>query len=539
MQRNRRLESLVNQQAMGCYNHITFHDGLTIFHRSQQKDLTYIPNPTGLKFHADNSFIKLVQGPYNSGKSTICIQEIIRRTCAMPVWYNGRRRAKWAIVRNTTPELYSTTLQTWLTWCSDLGDIRARQKPLLTYEHTFNDGKGVVELELIFLALDREDQIKKIKSLEVTGCYINELSEVPQATLAHFKGRVNHRYPSRAFCNEAYWSGIIADTNPPDEDHWICKSFNLEARDTGYGNVREDRNSISETSYKLFTQPTGLIINEKDEPIKNAEGQYIANVECDNYTNMSPDYYVKLAENQQLGFIRVYCLGKYGTVESGKRVYPEYNDDLHSCHGLEAIQGEPLHLGWDFGLTPACIVAQFTPRGQFRILKEYFAVDMGIKTFAQSVVLPALARDFPYNKIGTSIGDPSGVKRDEIMDELSCLGELNTLGIETVGADTNDLEPRIGAVRYFLNLMIDGKPGFQLSREGCPNVRKDLIKDYHYKRLAIAGEERYREVPDKNMASHRQDCIQYLAMKFASHRILQEKAPKTVVDMWNPVMRMG
>ena len=123
---------------------------------------------------------------------------------------------------------------------------------------------------------------------------------------------------------------------------------------------------------------------------------------------------------------------------------------------------------------------------------------MGIRTFAQNIVLPSLARDFPYNKIGFSEADPSGLTGDQIMEELSCIGELNSLGIITNAASTNDLEPRIGAVRYFLNMMIDGKPGFVLSREGCPVIHRGFIKDYCFKRISVKGEERYRDVPDKN-----------------------------------------
>lgn len=492
--------------------HIEFQSGRTVIHASE-KDNFYVPTATGNLAHNDDSFVRLIMGPYGSGKSTWCCHEIVRRTAAMPAWHSGRRRARWAIVRNTSGELQSTTLQTWLTWFGDLGDVRRRQKPLLTYEHTFNDGKGVVELELIFIALDREEDLRKIKSLEVTGAYINELSEVPQGALAHFKGRVNHRYPSRAFCDQPYWSGIIADTNPPDSDHWIYKDFELKALE----------------SYRIFKQPPGLL--------KNADGKWYQNPQCDNYENLAKDYYTKLAEGQTEDFVKVYCLGEYGSVGFGKKVYPEYNDDIHSTQRIQAIQGEPIHLGWDFGLTPACIVMQISPRGQVRVLKEYVAEDMGIRTFAKNIVLPGLQRDFPYNKIGISRGDPSGTAGDDIMEELSCIGELNSLGIDTAPARSNDLEPRIGAVRYFLNTMIDGQPAYIISREGAPTLRKGFIKGYCFKRVAVSGEERYREVPDKNMVSHPHDANQYIVMEFAADRILSEKAPVAKVDMFNPTMR--
>lgn len=488
---------------------------------ASDKNKVYIPNSTGKQFHADDTFVQLIMGPYGSGKSTICVNKIVQHACAMPVWHHGRRRAKWLIIRNTSGELQSTTLQTWLQWFGDLGDIRKRQKPLLTYEHTFNDGHGIIELELVFIALDRDEDIRKLKSIEATGAYINELSEVPQAVLHHLIGRVNHRYPSQSFCPEPYWSGIICDTNPPDEDHWIYKDFELNPT----------------PNYKVFHQPSGLILTEEGGFAKDNEGNYIANPACDNYANLSPDYYVKLAEKRTEGFIKVYCGGKYGIVESGKRVYPEYNDDIHSIGKIEAIQGLPIHLGFDFGLTPACIVFQITPRGCMRVLKEYLAEDMGIRTFAKNIVIPSLGVDFVYNKVGESEGDPAGMAGDAIMEELSCIGELNSLGLKTNAASSNDIDVRISSVRYFLNSMIDGMPAFQLSREGCPVLRKGFVNGYHFKRLSISGDERYQDKPNKNKFSHPHDALQYGAMKFASERIIEQKKPTEKIDMFNPVMR--
>ncbi len=518
---NRRI-SLLNKRNTLSDQHIFFNDPETIIH-ARPKNHIYIPNPTGELFHNDNTFVQLIMGPYGSGKSTLCLNKIVRQACAMPVWHNGRRRSKCIIIRNTSGELYSTTLQTWLQWFGDLGDIRKRQKPLLTYEHTFNDGFGLVELELVFIALDRDEDIRKLKSIEATFAYINELSEVPQAVLHHLIGRVNHRYPSQAFCTEPYWSGIIADTNPPDEDHWIYKDFEVNPT----------------PNYKIFYQPSGLIINPDGSFAKDKEGNYIANTDCDNYANLSPDYYVKLAEKRSEGFIKVYCAGRYGIVESGKRVYPEYNDDIHSVPRLDAIQGLPIHLGWDFGLTPACIVFQITTRGQLRVLKEYLAEDMGIRTFAKNVVLPSLPVDFVYNKIGESEGDPAGAAGDQIMEELSCIGELNALGIITNPANSNDVDVRISSVRYFLNSMIDGHPAFLLSREGCPVLRKGFVNGYHFKRLSVSGDERYQDKPNKNRFSHPHDALQYGALKFAADRVIDlKKKEASKIDMFNPIMRI-
>lgn len=498
---------------MGTQRQLTIKQDRMIIHAKEQ-DKIYVPTATGAVFHESDHFVRVIMGPYGSGKSTLSIAEIVKRACEVPVWNNGRRRSRWGIVRNTSGELSTTTLATWLSWFDELGDIRKRQKPMLTYEHTFNDGKGIVELELLFIALDRPEDVRKIKSLELTGCYINELSEVPKAALAHMKGRVN-RYPSKAFCKEPYWSGIIADTNPPEDDHWIFKDFEENCAD----------------NHILFKQPPGLI--------KNKDGEWRRNPDADNANHLPHHYYENLASGQSQEFIKVFCLGEYGAVGFDKRVYPEFNPDFHAVDKLEAIQGVGLRLCWDYGLTPACVVKQLSPRGQLLILKEYVSENMGIRTFAESIVIPSLQRDFPYCKIESSVGDPAGNARDQIHEEMSCIGELNSLGINTIAARTNDLEPRLGAVRFFLNRMVDGKPALLLDKKNCPTLFKGFVKKYVYARIAVAGEERYKDKPTKNMSSHPMDALGYGCLEIASDQVTQDKfGANKHENMFNPVMRV-
>jgi hypothetical protein len=508
----KRIALIEEMRKKGIERQLTLNNQGMIIHAKEQ-DKVYIPSETGAVAHDNNSFVRVIMGPYGSGKSTWAVTEIVRRACAAPVWHAGRRRSRWGIVRNTSGELSTTTLATWLSWFEDLGDIRKRQKPIMIYEHIFNDGQGIVELELLFIALDRPEDVRKIKSLELTGCYINELSEVPKAALAHMKGRVN-RYPSKAFCSKPYWAGIIADTNPPEDDHWIYKDFEESAFE----------------NHILFKQPPGLI--------KGANNKWVRNPNADNVEHLPVNYYEMLAEGQSQEFIKVFCLGEYGSVGFGKRVYPEFNSDVHAVDILNAIQGEKLILGWDFGLTPACVVIQLSSRGQLLILKEYMGDGMGIRTFADSIVIPAISKDFPYCKVGMSIADPAGNARNEIIEEMSCIGELNSLNIPTIAAKTNDINPRLGSVRYFLNKMVDGKPGLLLDRKNCPTLFKGFMKDYIYARVAVAGEERYKDKPNKNMASHPMDGLGYVCLEIASDRIISDKiAHKKPVDMYNPVFR--
>src|SRR3546814_1590393 len=51
-------------------------------------------------------------------------------------------------------------------------------------------------------------------------------------------------------------------------------------------------------------------------------------------------------------WIKVYVDGDYGFVQDGKPVFPEYRDHVH-CRPMPLDPRLPVHVGIDFGLTPA------------------------------------------------------------------------------------------------------------------------------------------------------------------------------------------
>ena len=81
----------------------------------------------------------------------------------------------------------------------------------MIYTAAFNDTR----FEVLFRALDRPADVKKLLSLELTGAWVNEAREVPKAIIDGLQGRVG-RYPSmrEGGCT---WSGLMMDTNPPPD----------------------------------------------------------------------------------------------------------------------------------------------------------------------------------------------------------------------------------------------------------------------------------------------------------------------------------
>lgn len=458
------------------------------------------------RFHKNGSQVKLIIGAFGSGKSTACCAEIVLQACHVPPMRDGVRRSRWAIIRNTMGELESTALVTWLSWFRYLGHTRRTKKPLLTYTHTFRDNFGQVEMEIIFIGLDREDDKQKLESLELTGAYMNELQHIPRGIFGHVAGRIG-RFPRQKDITGEAQKVILADTNPPDEDHWIYKDFEV--------------NPIAGNT--IFHQPPGLIKNDKEE--------WIDNPECDNKSHLAPTYYYDMARINHFReeFVKVYCRGEYGIVIPGKKVFPEYNDDLHSTDDITNLPDRPLLVCWDFGTTPCCLFVQFTAEGQMLCIKEFCTESSSVKSLAENVVVPYLNNEFKGYEL-LSIGDPAGAAKGQNFGIVT-FDVLKEAGIETEAAKTNDIEPRIEAVKGFLNKMVDGQPGIVISRTGCPTLRKAMAGKYCYKRIRIIGDERYRDIPDKSHPwSDIADALEYAALEFGGDGLRIDRKPDVDLD---------
>jgi hypothetical protein len=405
--------------------------------------------------------------------------------------HDGWRKARWAVIRNTYPELKSTTIKTWSHWMNEeLAPIKW-DAPITAHLKIKDcgDGNGL-DLEVIFIALDKASETGKLRSLELTGGWINEASEVPKEVFDMLTQRVG-RFPPKSHGGGPVHPCVLLDTNPPDDDHWYYKA------------AEEDRPG----EWDFFDQPGGLIRIQEGEEVR-----YEPNPEAENIFNlpMGYEYYLRQVAGKGDDWIKVFLLGQYGTTADGKPVFPEYNDRIHVAENeLEVNRSLPVYLGWDFGLTPSCVIGQVSAKGQLLILDELVAEGMGIRQFASDIVKPVLMNKY-YGCRFESVGDPSGINRSQT-DERTCYQELFEVGIASEPADTNDFIPRRESVAFFLNRLAGGEPGFLLS-PNCRQLRKGFIGGYRYERLKVAGE-RYKDRPVKDKFSHPHDALQYLALK--------------------------
>jgi hypothetical protein len=462
---------------------------------ASQRLIKYDAEPVAAEFHASEAFFRGLKGPIGSGKSVACITEILKNAHEQLPSPDGVRRTRWAIIRNTYPELLTTTLKTWLDWVpEDICPVN-RATPITARLKTDLEDGTKLDMEVIFLALDKPKDVKKLLSLELTGVFINEAREVPKAVVDGATSRVG-RYPNKAEGGPTR-ACVIADTNPPDDDHWWYRLSEEERPD----------------NWEFFNQPGALIRRETYSGV-----EYDPNPDAQNIRNLPNgyDYYFNQLGAKTEEWIKVYILGLYGTVEDGRPVYGNtYNDRLHcSPETILANPKFPLILGWDFGLTPACIIGQLYPSGRIAIIDELVSEYSGIKQFGRDVVRPYLQANYKGFTIGASIGDPAGQQGAQT-DEQTCLQVLSAdfkdggVGIPTSPSPSNALQARLDAVNHFLTKLIDGKCAFYLSPK-CKTLRKGFNGGYRFLRVQVAGDERFRDVPDKNRFSHPHDALQYL-----------------------------
>lgn len=448
-----------------------------------EKIYDYSDAPTIRRFSESDKFFRLLMGPFGSGKSSGCVAEIISRGIEQAPMKDGVRRTRWSVVRNTYRQLFDTTMKTFFEWLppDHFGSWSITNHQYLIDKISLADGTKV-EIEVLFRALDKSEDVRNVLSLEITGAWINELREVPLIIVDGIEGRTG-RYPSTED-GGCTWRGVIADTNPPDTDSWIYRRFEEE--------VKKDEEIASK--YEIFKQPSGR------------------SAAAENRRYLRPDYYTNMAIGKAPEYVKVYVDGDYGYTQDGKPVWHNYSDVIHySEKELKVVPGMPLIIGFDFGMHTAAVIGQPTFRGGLNILHEMYHADMGLRRFVQNIVRPAIFSKFRGIELITTC-DPSGIRRQD-SDERSCIIELRQLGFPVTPAPSNAWLPRFNAVDSYLTKLIEGKAAFQLD-PSCRLLRRGFIKEYKLKRIAsVFGGEKFSELPDKrNDFSHVQDCVQYICM---------------------------
>ena len=446
------------------------------------------PGPVAAAFMDSPARVKLIMGPEGSGKTSCCLMaHVFMAVRQTPSPIDGVRRYKFPVIRDTYRQLEKTTIPSWNRWfpksvgqwVGGAGGQPATHTVLIEI-----DGVGRVEIIAEFIGLGEHKIEDVMRGYQATSAYINEADLLSRDVLTHVYGRCN-RYPSKDEGGATDWM-VTLDMNAPDTDNWTYSEF-LDQLTEGFA---------------FFRQPSGF--SPQAENLRNLNNQ------------KGDDYYAEKAKGQPAWYVRRYIRNELGFSREGKPVYPEWSDSRHvAAQELLPVAGIPLVLGLDAGLTPAAIINQHLPNGQWRTLDELLvgeAESVGPRRFAKMLVQLLIERYDGFR--GTAWADPQtqyGADSEggeqtwlEIVEEA-----LKVIGFAVKAAPTQEIIARHEAVRGPLTRMIDGEtPGYVLSPR-CRVVRKGFNSGYRYRRRRGSGGPEYDPKPEKNFFSHAHDGVQY------------------------------
>lgn len=436
--------------------------------------------PTTKAFHLSEARRRVLLGPFGSGKSVACCWEIFDRACRQEASAAKERKSRFLVIRNTYPELTETTIKTWRDWFPDqLGRFVFSVPPTHRLVFPLEDGT-TVESEVIFLALDRPEHVRKLLSLEVTGIYFNECREINKAIIDAADGRIG-RYPRKQDGGPT-WRGIIADTNMPDEDHWLF-------------DAAEGKNP----AWDVHRQPGGLrrILNEEGKTLGWEEDP-----DAENLQNLPDGYYIDQVEDKTEDHIAVYLAAEFGHIPTEGSYYAEDIGKLEKKDRITVVSHDPavlVHTFWDLGIGDDTAIWFAQNVGtEWRFI--YYLEDNGKGLSFYASELTRLREEnewlygshvWPHDGEAKELG--TGVTRQETMRSLM---------YDPIILPRQGIEDGINAVRLVLPNCWFDKEG---TRDGLPKLRR-------YKREFDEKRQVFLQRPLHDWTSHAADAFRTFAM---------------------------
>lgn len=448
----------------------------------------YIPSPTGEKFFStyDQFRVNLVLGPIGSGKSALMVMTLALIADRQKPDAQGRRRTRFAVVRNTRQQLKDSCIKTVHDWLPPNGSsiIWRETDMMLVINYRNGDGTSVYS-EWMFRSLDDPDDARKLLSVEYTAAWISEFRELPAPLVVDDLRSRMGRFPSMKDGGPT-WRGVIGESNMPIEgSEW-------------HQLIEVDRPSW----LNPMTQPPAMLR-------KDPEG-YEPNPAAENKQWLAEGYYEELAEGPSENWIKSMLLCEYPPSLDGKAVYlGSFKRDRHvSDIPLQTWQfgdfSPSLLIGVDQGRNPAALICQQQPRGTLYVMRELFGLNMGMDRFGTEVLRPALAERGFVGVPCTVVIDPAGFQKSQVND-LSPAEVLKRMGFHVVPAPTNDILRRIEAVERAMQrndgLLID---------PSCKELIRGLTSEYRFK--AKRNGELEDRPEKKHPVSDLQDSLQYVAL---------------------------
>lgn len=484
----------------------------------------YKPSPTGLALHNSSKYLKMIVGPFGSGKSCACAIDVLINACAQAPAKDGIRYCRVGVIRSTYPELLATTRKSLLEVLpGECGTINGSGAPMRgLYNIPLQDGTRVL-LELELRAVATEDDCESIKSSNWTFAWINEATGCAPAVYAAVTGRIG-RYPP-ADMGGVSWGGVIMDFNRPAPQSWL-----------------DDFTKNPQKNWDVFTQPPAAFKKEDDlgniiyevnpdaENLENLGSREVDDPEDFPAKERGMRYYRNQIEtNVRLGRFDVvdnlYCMLDVPIVD-GKPVYSNFQKIRHVAKN--EIKPDPFNniiIGMDqSGIHPAAVVLQ-NQKGVWCVLDEIYADNEGFENFVYGMLVPLLRQKYSSNPVIAAI-DPSN-QRDS-WQAITPRERLADVGIVAVTEMTNSPKARIQNVEHMLNLYTGGL----MISPACDMLIRGFMSEYRYRRLRAAGTMGavYTPQPEKNEVSHVHDALQYACLYISMNRQEDDGRVRRIAD---------
>jgi hypothetical protein len=448
--------------------------------------------------------VDVVQGPIGSGKTRALCARIMRHAQQQTVSkITGFRMSRWAVVRNTYPDLKTTTIRTWLEMFPEhvYGRFNWGQPP--AHRIRFAD----VVLEVDFLALDKPEDVRKLRSTEYTGIGFNELAFIDKELFDEAGSRL--RYPGKEH-GGSLWHGVIGDSNAPDEDHWLA--WMTGQIDLPPGLTEEETQQYKWPDHWGFYFQPGAVLEKRDA--RGIVVGYEVDPSCENYDNLPDGYYQKMLHGKTKAWIDSRLRNVVALVVDGSPVWPMFRSETHVAS--EILRPNPKYavdVGLDFGLQPAAIFGQAINQRAL-VQNELLGHNESSVTFAPKVKR-FLAQHYPDYEVRLW-GDPKGQDRGQMSERTSYdIFEANGLKVRPApNLKQNDITTRVSAVAKVLGEMTDGRPRFLMSPL-CRTLKVAMAGRYH-----LVREEAGDLKPKKDKYSNPADALQYLMLGMGEGRAM-------------------
>lgn len=449
----------------------------------------YIASPTVARLlnEYQDYRVTCLLGPIGGGKTVGIIMCLLSIMNAQKPDQHGRRRTRFAVVRNTRQQLRDSVLKTLFEWVPPNGSsvVWRETEMTLTINYMLEDGTTVHSVWM-FRSLDNEDDARKLLSVEYTVGWISEFREIPHQLLTDLRSRMG-RFPSMADGGPT-WRGVLAESNMPVEgSEWHQM---LEVERPSWLNV--------------LIQPPAIIADP------DVVDGWKVNPHADNLQWLAPGYYEELIEGSTMYWKQSMLLCEYPPSLDGRAVYASsFKRDAHVAKAaLTTWQfgslSPTLLIAVDQGRNPAAVICQQQPKGTLYVFRELSGTNMGMDRFVNEILRPALA-DRQFMGLPTMVViDPAGYQKSQVND-LCPADLLKMAGFKVIPAPTNDIARRIEAVERLMTRL----DGLQID-PSCTTLIRGLASDYRFKTRKNGELEDRPE--KKHPISDIQDCMQYAAL---------------------------